>query len=280
MKFRCEHTLLTFLFVNTLNCFAQAPNNQDCLDAIPICQNVYSTTISYSGQGNVLNEINQNSSCLGSGELNDVWYTFTVQPSGNLNFTITPNNSNDDYDWAVYNLTNNNCSQIFSNPALEVSCNYSATPGNTGPTGGSSQTHQNASGTPFNQVIPVLVGQTYVVNVSNYSSNQNGYTINFGASSAVIFDQVPPQILSVTNPGCGGNTLTVTFSENILCNTVQSSDFSFTGPGGPYVVTSVSSVGCNSGAQYDNTYTLTINPAITSAGNYIANLVGPVTDLC
>ncbi len=260
--------------------FAQSPTNQDCLNAIPICQNVYSTTISYSGEGNYPNEINSNSSCLGAGELNDVWYTFTVQASGNLNFTITPNNSADDYDWAVYNLTNNNCADIYTNPGLEVSCNFSATPGNTGPNGGSGNTSQGAAGTPHNAVVPVIAGQTYVVNVSNFSSTQNGYTINFGASSAVIFDQIPPQILTVTNPGCGGNTVTVTFSENILCNTVQATDFSFTGPGGPYTVTSVTSAACAAGAQYDNTFTLTINPAISNAGTYFANLVGPVTDLC
>ncbi|MBI3511018.1 MAG: gliding motility-associated C-terminal domain-containing protein [Bacteroidetes bacterium] len=259
---------------------AQVPTNQDCLDAIPICQNVYSTSVSYSGEGTYPNEINNNSSCLNSGELNDVWYTFTVQTTGNLNFTITPNNSADDYDWAVYNLTNNSCSDIFTNPAIETSCNYSATPGTTGPNGGSTLNSQNASGTPYNQVVPVLAGQTYVVNVSNYSSTQYGYTINFSASTATIFDIIPPQILSVTNPGCGGNTLTVTFSENILCNTVQASDFSFSGPNGNYTVTTVNSAACNAGAQYDNTFTFTISPAITSAGTYTANLVGPVTDLC
>ncbi len=263
-----------------LSVFAQNPTNQDCLNAIPICQNIYSTTVSYSGEGTFPNEINNGSSCLGSGELNDVWYTFTVQASGNLNFMITPNNSADDYDWAVYNLTNNSCNDILTNPGLEVSCNFSATPGITGPNGGSTMTSQPASGTPHNQVVPVIVGQTYVVNVSNFSSTQNGYTINFGASSATIFDNIPPQIVSVSNPGCGGNTLTVTFSENILCNTVQASDFSFTGPGGPYTVTNVSSVACSQGAQYDNVFTFTIAPNISAAGIYTANLVGPVTDLC
>lgn len=260
--------------------YAQIPNNQDCLAAIPICQNVYSTTVSYSGEGNYPNEINNGSSCLGSGELNDVWYTFTVQQSGNLNFLITPNNSADDYDWAVYNLTNNNCSDIYTNPGIEVSCNFSGTSGTTGPNGGSALNSQNAAGTPYNQVVPVTVGQTYVVNVSNFSQTQNGYTIDFSASTAVIFDQIPPQILSVNNPGCGGNTLTVTFSENILCNTVQNGDFTFTGPGGPYTVTNITSAACAAGAQYDNTFTFTISPAIGGAGTYSANLVGPVTDLC
>src|SRR4029077_10300490 len=80
------------------------PNNQDCPDAIPICQDVYSTVVSYSGTGNIPNEINPGNSCLANGERNDVWYTFTVQTSGNLNFLITPVDSVDDYDWAVYNL--------------------------------------------------------------------------------------------------------------------------------------------------------------------------------
>ncbi|MCE2773595.1 MAG: hypothetical protein LW750_09185, partial [Bacteroidetes bacterium] len=206
MLVRVAHPRLILLFLPmwiVTGLFAQTPTNQDCLAAIPICQNVYSTQQSYSGTGNYPNEINSNISCLGTGELNSVWYTFTVQQSGNLNFTITPNNSADDYDWAVYNLTNATCAQIFTNPALQVSCNYSATPGNTGPTGASTQTSQGAAGTPFNAQIPVQQGQTYVINISNFSSTQFGYTINFGASSAVIFDQIPPQILTVNNPGCG-----------------------------------------------------------------------------
>jgi gliding motility-associated-like protein len=283
MLFRVAHPrfillLLPLWIVSAV--FGQTPTNQDCLAAIPICQNVYSTQQSYSGTGNYPNEINSNISCLGTGELNSVWYTFTVQQSGNLNFTITPNNSADDYDWAVYNLTNSTCAQIFTNPALQVSCNYSATPGNTGPTGASAQTSQGAAGTPFNAQIPVQQGQTYVINISNFSSTQFGYTINFGASSAVIFDQIPPQILTVNNPVCGANQLTLTFSENILCNTVQAADFAFTGPGGPYTVTAVTSPVCAAGGQYTNQYTITISPAITSAGTFTANLVGPVTDLC
>lgn len=135
------------------------PTVQDCPAAIPICQNIYSEAISYTGTGNIPNEINPSSSCLSAGERSDVWYTFTVQTSGNLNFTITPNNFLEDYDWAVYNLSNNTCADIYNNAGLDVSCNFSATGGNTGPTGGSIFTNQDASGTPFNAVIPVLAGK-------------------------------------------------------------------------------------------------------------------------
>jgi gliding motility-associated-like protein len=262
----------------------QIPNEQDCLGALPICQNVYSTVQSYSGTGNILNEINTATSCLASGEKNDVWYTFTVQQSGNLNFTITPNDLSDDYDWAVYNLTNNNCQDIFTTPSLEVSCNYSSTPGATGTSNTATSNSQTASGTRFNRPIPVTAGQTYVVNVSNFSSSQSGYTIDFGASTAVILDNVPPRFRSIdTLPSCGSTRIPITFSENVLCNTVLPSSFVVSGPGGSYTVTGIFSVYCNLGATYDNSYTLIVSPAFTQTGNYticFAANGGGVIDLC
>lgn len=263
------------LLLFTINAAAQVPTTADCLGAIPICQNQYSYSLSPSGEGNYPTEINSGSSCLGSGELNDTWYTFTVQQSGNLSFLITPNAMSDDYDWAVYNLTTNNCADIFSNPSLEVSCNFSGTAGTTGPNGNSTLNSQSAAGTPYNATIPVVAGQTYVVNISNFSSTSNGYTIDFGQSTAVIFDQVPPQLLSIAGQGCNTTTLTVTFTENILCNTVQASDFSIPG----YTITNVNSSACTAGGTYDNTFTLTVSPGLPS-GSYTMNMAGPVTDLC
>jgi len=275
--------IVVFLFV--LNAKAQVPTNQDCLDAIPICQNVYKTTVSYSGTGNYTGEINSTISCLSSGEKNDVWYTFTVQQSGNLSFLITPNNLTEDYDWAVYNLTSNNCSDIFNTSSLSVSCNYSATGGTTGPNGGGSTDSEPAGGVRYNKVIPVTVGETYVVNVSNFSSSQNGYTIDFGGSTAKIFDTTPPSLKDVTTPTtCGANLtqLTFDFSENILCNTVQSDDFTLTGPDGNHNVIGWSSTQCAAGATYDNTFTITIDPPVSAAGDYsfcLVNTDGSVTDL-
>ena len=64
-----------------------------------------------------------------------MWYAFTVKSSGNLCFTINPTNPSADYDWALYNLTNATCEDIFTDPSLEVSCNYQGTPGLTGANG-------------------------------------------------------------------------------------------------------------------------------------------------
>jgi hypothetical protein len=139
-----------------------------------------------------------------------------VQNSGDLSFVLTPNNITEDYDWAVYNLTNASCADIFSNPALSVSCNFSADGGATGPNGGSASTSQGAAGTPFNATIPVVAGETYVINVSNYSTSVNGYTLDLTNSTASIYDNTPPRILSVNSfNGCAGNQIVVNF---FCCN--------------------------------------------------------------
>ncbi|MEL6674180.1 MAG: PKD domain-containing protein [Bacteroidota bacterium] len=255
--------------------WAQAPE-QDCPNAIPVCQNIYVQNNSYSGEGLNPNEINSLISCLGAGELNDVWYIFTVSAPGNVCFTITPNNGNDDYDWAVYNLTTANCSDIFNDPTLEVSCNFAPNLGCGGVTGPNGNVG-GACGGQNELCIPVLLGETYVVNVSNFSTTQFGYTLDFSASTATIFDNVPPEVDSVSKD-CDGN-LSIIFSENVICSSVQPTDFTLTGPGGPYVVSAATGGSCVSGT-FENQFDLTITPAITTSGTYFLSLVDTVLDNC
>ncbi len=261
---------LTALSVN-----AQVPTDQDCDGAIAVCQNVYNQTTSYSGTGNYPSEINSGNSCLGgAGEVNSVWYTFTVQTNGNVCFTITPSNSGDDYDWAVYDVSADPCSAIYGG-GLEVSCNFSGVSGPTGPNGG--------TGAQEEPCIAVTAGQTYAISVQNWSGTTGGYTLDFSASSATIFDNVAPGAGTVTAPACGSSTIDIDFSENVLCNTVAACDFSLTGPGGPYTVTAVTGAVCAAGGQQENAYTVTVSPALNSDGAYSLCLTaacGGVEDLC
>ncbi|MEO6490285.1 MAG: choice-of-anchor L domain-containing protein [Ferruginibacter sp.] len=90
-----------------------------------------------------------------------------------------------------------------------------------------------------------------------------------------------PYIKTMNAVVCNSNQLSVTFSENILCTTVQNADFSVTGPGGPYNVTGWTSPTCTTGSGTD--FILTINPAITANGAFqlcLTNLAGSVTDAC
>jgi len=252
---------------------AQVPTFQDCLGAIPVCLGTYTNGNIITGTGNYPNEINAANSCLLTGERNDAWYIITTGSSGNLAFSIVPNNLAHNYDWAVYNLTSATCADIFTTPALEVTCNYSNTPGATGPNG--------QPGAQNGPVIAVSAGQTYLINVSGFSSiNQSGYTIDFGASTTSVTDNTNPQIGSVTAMNCGATSMLVSFSERVLCSSVQPSDFTITGPGGPYTITGITNTACSAGAPYSRDFNLAFTPAITMSGIYTVTLNGAVTDNC
>jgi gliding motility-associated-like protein len=272
----CAFYLLHITFYIT----AQTPNNQDCGGAIPVCQEVYNQANSFSGEGNIIGEINPINSCLGVGERNCVWYTMTIQQDGLLNFTITPNSANDDYDWAVFNLTNAGCADIATDPGLEASCNFSGNTGNSGITGANGQT--TGVGSSQNEdPIPVLAGETYYIIVGNFNASQSGYTLDMTASTATIFDNVTPTLKSVTAPVfCTDNSVSFEFSENMVCSSVSQADFGLSGPGGPYTITGFSGGACDAGANFERDFSLTFSPAISQGGTYTLEIAGSVTDLC
>jgi len=229
---------------------------QDCPNAIIICQDVYSQTASYVGTGNNPNEINPGISCLDAGEVNDVWYIFTAQNTGIVNFTITPLNPLDDYDWAVFNVTNAGCYEIFYDPALQVACNFSAIPGPTGANG-------NTVGNPQNtNTINVTAGETFIVNVSNFSATQSGYTIDFTASSVTLYDTIPPVAIAAEYV-CNNYGLRITTDEQITCSTIAPDGSDFTavdGAGNPIQVIGAVGVGCSANNNFTTQIDIIIAP--------------------
>lgn len=270
---------LMILFVSTgsisYSVFAQASSG-DCLGAIPVCQISYDVPVLNVPPDNVPNEISGVLSCLATGEDNGVWYTFTVQTNGVLHFNIIPYVSNDDYDWALFNLTNADCEDIRTNASLEVECNFSSSTTNFGITG--------ANGGPNPQdepTINVTAGQRFVLYISNFSQSPNGYKLDFSNSTAQVPDNVPPSLVSVQpNLNCNASSITVTFSENIACNSVQPNDFTFDGPGGPYTITTATGIDCQAGAAYSTEYVLTLSPSIGSGGTFTLSLSGVIEDIC
>jgi gliding motility-associated-like protein len=274
------------------------PTIQDCLGAISVCQQIYFEALSPSGDGNYNNEINTSISCT-DGELNSIWYSFTVDQSGDFGFLITPNNLNDDYDWSLFNITNASCSDILSDPSLIVSCNAAgggSCNGLTGATGASIYNLQGAGCnynpptidlalTAFNELIPVEAGNTYVLMVSNWTGSTNGYTIDFGLSTGIgIFDNTPPTVASLTGPkSCGDQVIDLVFSEYIDCETIDGANFQLSGPGGPYTLT-LDGNNCDIGATLENTFSLTIDPPISSMGTFTLSISPapsfPLQDLC
>lgn len=285
---------LSFIVGLSLSSRSQVPTVQDCLGAIPVCQDIYTQATTYLGSGNYPNEIYNNpgncvNDCPGScldGEQNSVWYVFTVQTSGMLRMTITPFYNADDYDWAVYDITVLRCSDIYSMyPQMQKSCNAWGSSTFNGPTGISSAmggtAHCNhcgdGSGTSkWNADLAVTAGRTYVLIIENWGTTpQGGYTLDFSASTASIYDNVRPYLQSVHSDeiSCGTTQIVVEFSENVMCESVDASDFLLTGPGGPYTVLSVSGETCMLGGTMERIYTLTIDRPIGSDGDYAMQLV-------
>lgn len=276
---------------------AQIPTIQDCLGAIPICQPVYSESQSPTGTGNYPNEINTSISCTDA-EIQTIWYTFTTGEDGNFGFLITPNNIANDYDWALFNITNASCTDIYDDADLLVSCNAAGggtCNGLTGATGGSIYDIQGAGCnfdpptlqfgmTPFNDLVPVLAGNTYALMVSNWSGSPFGYTIDFGISDVDIFDTENPDMYEIDFPmDCSGDEIQITFTENIQCSTISEANFSLSGPGGPYTV-DLSSTVCDAGGDYDKFFTLTVDPPVLETGTYtlsiLPNTDDPMLDNC
>ncbi len=272
---------------------------QDCIGAIPVCEEFYFQPNSYNGFGTVA-EINEAFSCLGDGEVNAVWYVFTAQQSGDLSFIITPVDPCDDYDWAIWDITGVSCADIFPNNGLApiVSCNYSDSQvsqvfdscplEDNGQTGAFSGVPYNGVGNsaidneePYNQDIPVIAGNTYVLNVSNFSSTQSGYYLDFRPSSGILFDTAEPEIVDIVPPvNCWDINLTVQFSEPVLCSSIQPEDFEIFQPDGSVMTAVNASAGlCNVG-EYTTTIDLVLFPRITQSGTYTVNLVGDIEDNC
>jgi len=278
-----------YIFVQAISLKAQLPPNQpeqDCINALDICtMDTLFQLQPYTGRGNNPDEVDVTNSCIGKGAVREVWYIFTVQESGDLCFTITQLDSiTDDYDWAVFNITNASCQDIIDGDIISEGnlCNFA---GNSEGCGGRTGANGEITGPCAAQKAPCLEvqqGEVYVLNVSTFVNinDGRGYTIDWEGSSAIIGDNRPPE-LEFAFQECGNDEITVEFSENVVCETVTPTDFSITGPSGNHVVTRVRKPGCDDGlTTFRDSFILEINPPITTSGQYTVSLTGEVLDNC
>ena len=239
---------------------------------VPICGTTYTENNIYAGTGNYVNELNA-ANCIAP-ENNSSWYILTIQTTGNLCFTLTPALGTANFDWAVYNLTGYTCANIFTNPALCVSCNNSTITGTTGPNGN--------VGAQYNAVISVNAGQTYVICVQNASASASAFSLDFSCSTAQITDNIPPHMSTITTPiACNSDSIRVNFSENVHCTPAPASFWITDANSVIHTVTFVSATNCTIGGNHSNTFLLIFNPPLVIAGTYTLHMTaGGVTDLC
>ena len=301
----------TNLYLSILFCIAfiaisvpllsQSPTTQDCLGAIPVCAAIYKETTAPSGFGSYSNEINNDISCLFN-DNNSIWYTFTVNSSGNFGFIITPNDLNDDYDWGLFDLTNASCDEISTNASILVSCNAAGDVNCQGVTGANGRTSFNIQGggcdattpdirsgsTPFNNFIPVLAGNTYTLMISNFSGSTNGYEIDFGVSEDIgIIDNIPPTIRDITPDepeGCAPTQFIVEFTESIKCNSINLDNYALSDSEGNRYDIDFSAPLCDVGGAYSREFIISIQDPPTISGQYSLVIdptnALPIFDLC
>lgn len=275
---------------------------QDCLGAIPICTEIYEEKNAPEGSGNYTNEIfgsNDGGLCCMDDERNSIWYTFTVNKDGKFGFLLTPNDPDDDYDWALFDITHASCSDIRRDISLQVSCNAAGGDSCNGLTGADGQTSfaNQGGGCSFyppdvhggfsahNDLIPVQKGNTYVLVVSNWTGSTNGYVIDFSPSEDLgIFDNDPPLVAEITTPqDCEVGTFKLEFSENIQLPSIRNDNFILHGPFQDHQVT-VNSFAHSIKGDYSKVFDLHFIPAIIEPGTYKLEMLidgkSDILDLC
>jgi gliding motility-associated-like protein len=230
-----KHLLtITLICIATLRLWAQS----DCNSAVSVCDFVYDENNSPAGTGAVVEAAP--GSCQTGGEFNSAWYIFSPQTDGLFGFVLQPNDLDDDYDWSLFDITDNGCAGINTGASPEISCNsygeFAGTP--NGPTGistadggsGNFNGPGNAAGPPFNEDVNVTAGSVYALVVMNFSSTLNGYALDFGNTAVSIFDNTPPAIESLTSNWCTGEVV-IQLTEEIDVSTLTATDFLINAPG-------------------------------------------------
>ena len=190
---------------------------QDCLGAIPVCDSTYTQSISYTDFGAVQDI---SGTCLLANETNSVWYVFTVQADGSLEFLI---NTAKDYDFALYDITTIGCAGVPG--ATPDRCNWSGTKGNTGlvlPTSATIPLSEPATGPNTMPGMDITAGQTFALLVDNWTGDATGYTLDFGSSPIV--DTTKPFMVSAAG-SCTDNAILVTMSEAVQCLSIVQNSF-------------------------------------------------------
>jgi gliding motility-associated-like protein len=262
---------------------------QDACHALSVCS-VQFFPYSYQGIGRVADLTN--TPC-GAGEDNSMWISVTVETSGLLAFQIIPKDTADDYDFAVLDVTNMDCSNL--NPDSVVRCNFNNNTLGSNPKGivGLSATattdyvQSGAYGGSFVAGINVTAGQTFLIMVSNFGHDDNpgpssGFTFDLSESTATFKDGNLPQ-LQGTVKVCSDSSVTIQFSKPVSCSSIapDGSNFYIT-PAIPVI--GATGVNCVSNSGYTSQVTVYFNGHYP-VGDYTVNVQnspsGPdLLDLC
>ncbi len=221
-------------------------------------------------------------------DINPFWYRFTCFAPGTLGFIIQPNNTDDDYDWQIFDITNRNADDVFTDPSMFIACNWSGESGTTGAgiQGNSLTVCGSTTGGPFRPLfssMPTLIlDHEYILLISHFAGGtQSGYKLSFGGGTASITDPIEPK-LNKARAICDGIKMSIKLNKKMKCKTLapNGSDFILSPP--LATIIAAEGINCNNGFDMDSilvtlgnpippgNYTLTINIG-TDGNNLLDN---------
>ncbi len=244
----------------------------------PVIQN----TPTFCGQSQV--PVN----CIGNPALyenvNPNFFRMACYTSGTLGFVIHPSDLNANYDWQLFDVTNTNPFDIFTNPALFRACNWSPEPGETGASAdGTDIMVCNKPGENTFSLMPdIIKGHTYLLMVCNPNASQGNYQLSFEGGNASIADTTQPH-LWFTSLNCNATNIFVRLNKPLKCSSIapDGSDFSLNGG---IIITGATPGSCGNSFGTDTViltlaqplpignYTLTVNNG--TDGNTLVDICG------
>ncbi|PWS26940.1 hypothetical protein DHW03_13035 [Pedobacter yonginense] len=171
------------------NYFPIIQPGQDCGTVSVLCTKETFTQLNVTGTGTNRNE--SAGTCLGT-ESNSAWYMFTASKSGDFTFVITPTVTTNDIDWVFYDLgIGGNCGNVNSTTAIRCASGSGVTCNPVYYKTGLSLTETDlneASGcvpgqNGFVKYVDMIAGHTYALLIDNFSSGNNGFTLEFGGTA-------------------------------------------------------------------------------------------------
>lgn len=195
---------------------AEKNGGQDCPEAAMVCSN---SSFSGNASGYGDQELNgSNSGCLSS-ENQSSWYYINVDTPGTLEMTISPDDSNDDYDFAIWGpFTSVTAAANCPPSSAPIRCSWSAADGNTGmmePYWGQTSSfgcgflglgscsgwitsHNNAvdnsegsGGDKWVNALNVSSGEVYILLIDNYSTSTQPFDLTWGGDAGLDCTTVP-----------------------------------------------------------------------------------------
>lgn len=289
---KCPNSFKQFILVLLINALVANINNasaqsvhllapdqpeQDACNALVLCGNTFYTPYSYTGAGRKLDLAS--TPCFpstGGGEINSVWFKLTIDAPGKLAFKIIPADVNDDYDFAVLDVTNASCDFVTSNNV--VRCNFAANVNggkDSGITGlnDTAQTPYITIVNSFSSSIDARAGDVYLIMINNYGHDVNGagsasagFKLDLSASTALFNNNSFPAFNNIDAPCNNATSVILNLSTPVLCSSIANdgSDFSINAP---VNITGAEGMNCVGDTGYANNIIIHFSSALP-VGNY------------